>query len=68
MNQTVLINNPFCNLAPELIGNGECDQVYNNKDCLYDGGDCCELSARGNPDKVHLGGKTTRNKNESEQI
>ena len=38
---------PYCNNGvgccidnPELLGNGQCDQVYNNKECGYDLGDC----------------------------
>ena len=23
------------------IGNGFCDDINNNKECIYDGGDCC---------------------------
>ena len=26
-----------------LLGNGFCDDVANNKECSYDGGDCCGL-------------------------
>ena len=27
------------------IRNGKCDDVNNNEECLYDGGDCCECTA-----------------------
>ena len=30
----------YCNL--EWSGNGRCDPDYNNPECCYDGGDCCE--------------------------
>jgi hypothetical protein len=37
---------PNCKInEPFKIGNGECDQEYNDKDCLYDGDDCCALEA-----------------------
>ena len=26
-----------------LLGNGYCDDVANNKECNYDGGDCCGI-------------------------
>ena len=28
------------------IGDGFCDDLNNNKDCEFDGGDCCGLSAK----------------------
>ena len=28
----------------ELIGNGNCDDLNNNKECNYDKGDCCDTS------------------------
>ena len=32
-----------------LIGNGVCDTVNNNKECLYDGGDCCMCTCTNGP-------------------
>ena len=32
--------------APDWIGDGFCDDLNNNKDCEFDGGDCCGLSAK----------------------
>ena len=34
----ILICGEGCN---EYIGDGYCDDVNNNLDCTYDGGDCC---------------------------
>ena len=32
--------------APDWIGDGFCDDLNNNKDCEFDGGDCCGFSAK----------------------
>ena len=32
--------------TPDWIGDGFCDDLNNNKDCEFDGGDCCGLSAK----------------------
>ena len=32
----------------EWIGDNFCDDINNNKKCLYDDGDCCGLSAHNN--------------------
>ena len=32
--------------APDWIGDGFCDDLNNNKDCEFDGGDCCGYSAK----------------------
>ena len=34
-----------------------CDQAYNDKDCLYDGGDCGQMNANDNEDRVVHGGQ-----------
>jgi len=37
---------PNCKIdEPIKIGNGICNQEYNDADCLYDGDDCCPLNA-----------------------
>ena len=38
---------PGCNNVA-LVGNGFCNDVTNNADCNYDGGDCCVLDANTN--------------------
>ena len=37
----VTVQSSCINGIIEYIGDGVCDTVNNNKDCLYDGGDCC---------------------------
>merc|ERR1712048_228191 len=37
---------PKCGL-PDYKGDGNCDDVNNNKGCAYDGGDCCPETAQG---------------------
>merc|ERR1712151_1483630 len=32
---------------PKFKGDGNCDDVNNNKGCAYDGGDCCAKSVKG---------------------
>ena len=34
---------PHCDAPVDafIIGNGECDEMYNTQECLFDGGDCC---------------------------
>merc|ERR1712032_163810 len=32
---------------PKYKGDGNCDDENNNKDCAYDGGDCCAKSVKG---------------------
>ena len=36
-------NNKECNGNVATIGNAFCDDANNNKECNYDGGDCCGL-------------------------
>lgn len=37
---------PNCKIKePIVIGDGVCNQEYNTKDCLYDGGDCCPMDS-----------------------
>lgn len=37
---------PNCKIdEPTKIGDGICDQEYNDEDCLYDGDDCCPFKA-----------------------
>ena len=38
---TFFLNNEECAGRIALIGNGYCDDDNNNKECIYDGGDCC---------------------------
>ena len=38
---TVFLNNVECTGRTDWIGNGYCDDDNNNKECKYDGGDCC---------------------------
>ena len=35
------LNYEECSGRTALIGNGYCDDDNNNKECKYDGGDCC---------------------------
>ena len=42
---TLTLFNRTCPI--EDIGNGVCDDMYNNEFCLFDGGDCCAPSCRG---------------------
>lgn len=45
---------PDCDaLEPHLIGDGECNELYNKESCDYDGGDCCR--ARTFEEKAKLG-------------
>ena len=37
---------PACGY-PDYKGDGNCDDVNNNKDCDYDGGDCCAKTVKG---------------------
>ena len=37
---------PACKL-PQYKGDGNCDDENNNKDCAYDGGDCCAKTVKG---------------------
>merc|ERR1712151_1165018 len=37
---------PACAL-PKYKGDGNCDDANNNKDCAYDGGDCCAKTVKG---------------------
>ena len=32
---------------PDYKGDGNCDDANNNKDCAYDGGDCCAKTVKG---------------------
>ncbi len=43
---------PNCNKAPEpfKIGDGKCDEIYNNPDCGFDGNDCCPFNTENNTD------------------
>ena len=52
------IGYPNCKISePWKIGNGVCDQEYNEKYCLYDGNDCCPLNANDFSEKDLYGGK-----------
>ncbi len=31
-----------CQEKESLLGNGECDQIFETSDCFYDGGDCSQ--------------------------
>ena len=49
---------PNCKISePWKIGDGVCDQQYNDKGCLYDGDDCCPLNANDFDAKDLYGGK-----------
>merc|ERR1712046_481407 len=39
-------SNPACGM-PDYQGDGNCDDANNNKDCAYDGGDCCAKTVKG---------------------
>jgi hypothetical protein len=44
---------PNCEAAaPKLIGNGICDQQYNNRECGYDGADCCPYETNDGVNKI----------------
>ena len=47
---------PNCEtLEPTRIGDGTCDEVYNNEDCKYDGADCCPFGDPARLDELEDG-------------
>ena len=38
---TTTTEKPFCQHNTVWIGDGQCDDILNIKNCNYDGGDCC---------------------------
>ena len=45
----VTVQSSCINGTIEYIGDGVCDAGNNNKDCLYDGGDCCMCTCTNGP-------------------
>ena len=49
---------PACG-SPKYKGDGVCDDNNNNKDCDYDGGDCCAKTVKGGKLKTKFCKKVT---------
>lgn len=42
---------------PSKIGDGTCDEVYNNVECKYDGADCCPFGDPARLDELEDGNR-----------
>lgn len=50
----IITNKQCCNISSKNLGNGICDSQANNKECYWDGGDCCKESCIGSLCSNHL--------------